>query len=133
MWSAARINRPGLKHRFSEKRNKHGHDPGFVYLLALPDDNYKIGKCEYITDTDDFNLDDMNDYLLERLRKRMVELKKHPVYRDAKFVHAIRVACGEGGEKHPFVFYNSRVKIPGASEVFKLSAEDIEIFQECHW
>lgn len=121
---------PGVRHQFAGERDTRGHCPGHVYLLALANGYFKIGKCEDTTvQTDDFDLDEINQALLFRLKERLLEHqedKRSPHYNDFVFLHAIRVACGEGGEKHPSVLLGSR---RDRREMFELSAEDIETFK----
>ncbi|MBW2622338.1 MAG: histidinol dehydrogenase [Deltaproteobacteria bacterium] len=127
--------RDDLPHKFVEKRNGHGHEPGYVYLAYLPKGKYKgcykIGKVERKgVGKDDFNLDKIENELLERLEKRLGSFNpgesSDKKYTGAKFVHGIRVACGEGAEKQPHSFF--REKTVG-NEVFKLSEVDIEVFK----
>jgi hypothetical protein len=120
----------GIRHLFAGKRGSNGHCPGYVYLLALANGYYKIGKVEDTSiQTDDFILDEIDEGLLWCLKNRLIEHqedKKLPHYNDYVFLHAIRVACGEGGEKHPQVALGERV---GPGEMYALSKEDIEAFK----
>jgi hypothetical protein len=125
-----------LAHRFIDQRNGHGHDPGYVYLVYLPNGGhsgrYHIGKAEYPrVGCDGFDLDRIELKLLEYLEKRMTQY--HPgkgtdqPYDGAKFVHAIRVACGEGAEKQPHHFFKAN-KLPGR-EMFHLTEKEVAIFK----
>jgi hypothetical protein len=127
--------RDDLPHKFIEKRNGHGHEPGYVYLASLPKGKYKkrykIGKVERKgIGKDDFNLDKIENELLERLEKRLGSFNpgesSDKKYTGAKFVHGIRVACGEGAEKQPHSFFREKTV---ENEVFKLSEVDIEVFK----
>jgi len=125
-------------HRFANERNKHGHYPGIVYLIYLPKGQFKgkckIGKVEHTdVETDDFDLDKIHNQLLERLHGRFH--RYHPgrgrfdaKYDGAQFVHGIRVACGEGGEKQPQAFFTNKGKWV-KHEIFSLGEDDIEIFK----
>lgn len=127
-----------LIHRFADRRNKTGHYPVFVYLAYIPQSKYrgryKIGKAEHTKITwDDFDLDEIHKELMNYLYNRLK--KYHPgkgkfeaKYDGAQFVHAIRVACGEGAEKQPQYLFKKHGKFY-ENEVFKLSKEDIEIFK----
>ena len=126
-------------HKFVSERNGHGHDPGYVYLAYLPrgkyEGQYKIGKAEYTkVGKDDFDLDEIDEELLEALQKRLTDY--HPgkgtdkKYDGAKFVHGIRVACGEGAEKQPQSFFTKTQKrVKCDLEVFNLTKADIETFK----
>lgn len=121
-------------------RDHPGHDPGFVYLLSFPDSNpnfagkYKIGKTEYILkpQTDDFDLDEIENHLLGSLYKRLKKFQSggrtDDKYKGAKLVHAIRVACGEGAEKQPQSFFGDEDK-KYKFEVYNLDGDDIELFK----
>ena len=109
-------------HKFAEVRNARtqpaGHDPGYVYLAFLPKGPYKglfkIGKSECTCiRTDDFDIDSLDTGLLESLFRRFKNYHPGKTATDAKydgaqFVHAIRVACGEGAEKQPHSYFKSR-------------------------
>lgn len=121
---------PGVRHRFAGERSTNGHCPGYVYLLSLANGYFKIGKVEDTRiQTDDFDLDALDDDLLLLLTERLLqhqEDKSKSHYNDFVFLYAIRVACGEGGEKHPQVMLGNRM---GGREMFELSQEDIELFK----
>ena len=125
-----------LAHRFIDERNGHGHDPGYVYLVYLPNGGhsrrYHIGKTEYPrVGCDGFDLDRIELKLLEYLEKRMAQY--HPgkgtdqPYDGAQFVHAIRVACGEGAEKQPHHLFKAN-KLPGR-EMFHLTEKEVAVFK----
>lgn len=137
-YCGVRDNGDDLQHKFADERNAHGHDPGFMYLAYLPKGEYKglykIGKAEYTkVGTDDFDLDEINENLLEALQKRLSNF--HPgkrtdeKYDGAQFVHGIRVACGEGAEKQPVSFFKWKKSDPTDRELFKLTEADIEAFK----
>ena len=125
-------------HKLAHERNAAGCDPGFVYLCYLPKGvykgRYKIGKAEYTKEgTDHFDLDEINENLLEALQKRLKSF--HPgkqtdeEYTGAQFVHGIRVACGEGAEKQPHSFFKHKKPSRIDRELFDLSKADIEVFK----
>jgi hypothetical protein len=111
-----------------------------VYLAYLPNGSskghYHIGKVEYTkVGTDDFDLDEIEPDLLGALKKRFKNY--HParkgsdvMYDGARFVHAIRVACGEGAEKQPHAFFDILGRrFNKGSESFELTEGDVEIFK----
>jgi hypothetical protein len=127
-------------HRPAEERNATGHDPGYVYVAYLPSGKYSglyhIGKAEYTkVGTDDFDLDEIQMNLLEALKVRLKRYRRgtrtDEKYNGAKFVHGIRVACGEGAEKQPQFFFTGLGKlVQKGFEIFNLSEDDIETFKK---
>jgi hypothetical protein len=125
-------------HRFANERNKHGHYPGIVYLAYLPNGEYrglyKIGKAEHTEiEIDDFDLEKIHNQILYYLYTRFK--RYHPgrgkfdtKYDGAKYIHGIRVACGEGAEKQPQSFFAGQGKLV-KHEIFRLTQKDIEIFR----